>query len=99
MGLGEASKDIPWAPGPEPAFEAVKAALDEIGHITYEVPPSQVDGRTRAGLQRVEISVTITETPEGSMLHCEAFADDVWGGGARIGLRKLTRALERQAAG
>lgn len=57
-----------------------------------------VTGRVRFGLQRVKLRVSVHDRGDGTCtLEVQAFADDIWGGGARKGTDKLVAALNTVA--
>jgi len=78
------------------AFGRLHRALGRIGEV-YEVRSgSLLRGRTRVGLQRVSLNVSVTsEDGDAQTVLIEAFADDIWGGGARLGIRKFKRAVDQ----
>src|SRR2546427_11595402 len=77
------------------AFGTMKSDLESIGRVTEEDESSMfLRGRTRLRIQRVDIRITIGAAEKGSVGHIESFADDVWGGGARWGIKRLIRAVE-----
>jgi hypothetical protein len=82
---------------PDLVLAELREALDRIGKVKESDDPEWLIGSTRYGLQRVSIKVHIRKAGEGSELDLEAFADDIWGVGARKGLKKLLKAAGRDA--
>ena len=97
---GFASDTVRVAGTPEQAFDRVHRAMTMIGTVIDEDRHTFVSGRTRYGLQRVSIKVFISSMngDDQVVLRIEAFADDLWGRGARMGIRKLRRALGEDLA-
>ncbi len=53
-----------------------------------------IRGTTRYGLQKVRLKVNVEQSGEDSLLNVEALGDDVWGKGARSGIKRFREALE-----
>jgi hypothetical protein len=78
---------------PESAYNRALNALWAIGRVFEEKPTSMIRGRTKFGLQRVSLNVFISPEGRRQRVEIEGFADDVWGWGARHGIRRLKKAL------
>jgi hypothetical protein len=94
MSIGKAERDIALKMDQSQAYEAFATALRRVGRVTESDEPAFLRGRTRVGLQRVDFNIWINAAEDGSTARVEAFADDIWGGGARLGIRKLMKALD-----
>jgi hypothetical protein len=75
-------------------FELARSCLSEIGKVTEEEAPGFVRGSTRIVLQKVHLKINIVSDGARSVAKIDGLADDIWGGGARMGIRKLIRSLE-----
>lgn len=96
MAVGKATRELSFEGDKEHIFEEIRSALATIGRVTEVDQPTFVRGRTRVGLQRVDVRVSIQERGALSVAQIEAFADDVWGAGAKMGIKKLLKALHEQ---
>lgn len=94
MGIGSAEEEVLLAGYPAQVFMQVKSALEQIGKV-MEADQGDlfVRATTRYGLQKVRIKCRILPRGGASALKVEALADDVWGKGAREGIKKFKRAL------
>ena len=95
MGIGTSTETIELkAIGAEAAFERAVAALERAGKV-IETDPDHgfVRATTRYGLQKVRLKIRVSERGGDSLLVIEALADDVWGKGARSGIKRFRDAL------
>ena len=94
MRLGTAEETIEWAGSPAQCFERAVAAMADAGSVVEEDESELfIRGTTRYGLQKVRIKIKIDECDAGAVLCLSAFADDVWGRGARVGIRRFLESL------
>ncbi|MBI3648328.1 MAG: hypothetical protein HY240_06230 [Actinobacteria bacterium] len=77
MAVGKATRELSFEGDKEHVFEEIRSALATIGRVTEVDEPTFVRGRTRVGLQRVDVRVSIQERGAFSVAQIEAFADDV----------------------
>lgn len=99
MGIGESAREVHVDADRDAAYAAVAAAAETIGKVIDASPDlGALVVRTRFGLQRVKLRVAVIPADPGSRITISAFADDIWGGGARRGSDKLLRALQEQLA-
>lgn len=94
MGIGSAEEVVVVHAPPPIALNQVKAALGVIGKVVEADDADLfVRGSTRYGLQKVRIKCQILPSGESSRVVIKALADDVWGKGAREGIKKMKNAL------
>lgn len=76
------------------AFVRAATAMAHAGKILEaDAGAGFLRGTTRYGLQKVRIKVTVQPSGDDSILNIEALADDVWGKGARSGIKRFREAL------
>jgi hypothetical protein len=77
----------------------VPAAFERAGKLLdVSTVTRTVTGRVKYGLQRVKLRVAVHDGDATSCtLEIQAFADDIWGGGARKGTDRLIAALDEVA--
>src|SRR2546423_6453400 len=76
------------------AFERAATAMARAGKVLEtDAGAGFIRGSTRYGLQKVRLKVTIQRSGNDSILNIEALADDVWGKGARSGIKRFRNAL------
>lgn len=99
--VGESVREVHYQRGADQALRDVEAAFATIGKVLDSSPLTRtVTGRSRFGLQRIKLRVSIHDRGDGtSTLQIHSFGDDIWGGGARKGTHKLLRALDDVVGG
>lgn len=97
MGIGEKSRELHLDLDQATAFNAVAKAADAIGKILEQNEAvGTLTVRTRYGLKKVKLHISVTPDANGSLVSISAFSDDLFGGGARRGTDKLLRALDAE---
>jgi hypothetical protein len=89
MTIGRGRAELTVRIPPELVYPLVADGMREIGKVTDEDPPKSLQGTTRFGLQRVRLRVGIAAHGSGASVTIEGLADDVWGVGARRGIKRL----------
>lgn len=97
MGIGSSSETVELKlVSAEEAFDSAVAALRRAGKvIETDADEGFIRGSTRYGLQRVRLQVHVRQNGDDSVLQVEALADDVWGKGARSGIKRFREELGR----
>ena len=94
VGIGSAEEEVIVHVAPSIALSQAKGALSAIGRVLEADDAAFfVRGSTRYGLQKVRIKCQILPRGESSRIVIKALADDVWGKGARVGIKKMKDAL------
>ena len=78
------------------AHEACTLALARVGRVVEDDPPHRLRGRIpRWKIQVIRVRISLQEQASSStQVLIEALADDLWGAGARYGVRVVLREME-----
>lgn len=94
--VGESQREVEYPSPVDQTMADLQQAIASVGKV-LEVSPTlnTVVGKCRYGLQSVKLRVAVIDTGRGtSLVKVVAFADDIWGGGARKGTDKVLKAME-----
>ena len=95
--LGTNEETLTFAQPADEAVSDIRDAFERIGTVVaFDAGSCFLRGCTRYGLQRVWFEILELKQETGSMGRVRSAADDVWGTGARRGLKKLLNALTEQ---
>ncbi len=97
---GSADEELVFEGEADALYHIALEALERVGRVSEHDGSRFIVGRTRFGLQRVSVKIFLLSGNDGRhRLRIEAFADDIWGGGARMGIKKLVREIRERADG
>ena len=95
MPLGQITQDEVYGKTPPETLADLEKALNMIGSVkSIDRTTLAIQGKTKYGLQTVQVQATITGSGSTSKITLVALSDDVWGAGAKNGIQRLLGALE-----
>lgn len=97
MAVGSSETEVFLRVPIEEAFALAARAGAQCGKVIEEHPvTSSLVVRTRYGLQRIKLRVTLHPKDNGTTVQIRGAGDDIWGAGARKGSDKFIKALNEQ---
>lgn len=95
MPIGQFTQDTVYGKTPSETIMDLEKALNIIGNVqSVDRTALTIHGKTKYGLQTVNIRATITGSESNSKITIDALSDDAWGAGAKNGIQRLLEALQ-----